>query len=173
MNHRSSTSNWKPWRWVRLDLILTMRNIHINSNLNPLTEFTSSRRSTEFKDILPWNITQMITKAIQISTIVISYAVKLRQQHDHNFQWCESHCRINSSIRRKKQIETSRTVEITAWDPRRKVNNLSKSVSERKIITEFTRSIHSTRIGKPVLMIDVKVSKHISRWVDQDLCWMK
>ena len=29
----------------------------------------------------------------------------------------------------------------------------------RKIITEFTRLISSTRIGKPVLMMDVKVSK--------------
>ena len=25
MNYGSSTSSWKPWRWVRLDLILTMR----------------------------------------------------------------------------------------------------------------------------------------------------
>ena len=39
-----------------------------------------------------------------------------------------------------------------------------------KIITEFTRSISSTRIGKPVLMTDVKVSKdkHISRRVDRE-----
>ena len=35
---------------------------------------------------------------------------------------------------------------------------------------EFTRSISSTRIGKPVLMIDIKVSKdkNISRWVDRE-----
>ena len=45
------TSNWKPWRWVRLDLVLSMRDIYINSNLNLLTKLTSSRRSTEFKDI--------------------------------------------------------------------------------------------------------------------------
>ena len=36
MNYGSSTSCWKPWRWVRLDLILTMREIDISSNLNPL-----------------------------------------------------------------------------------------------------------------------------------------
>ena len=54
-----------------------MRNLYINSNLNPLTKFTRSRRSTEFKDILPWNISQMIMKTVSISTrIVISYAVK-------------------------------------------------------------------------------------------------
>ena len=50
MNYGSRTSSWKPWRWVRLDLILSMRDIYINSNLNPLTNFTSSSRSTKFKD---------------------------------------------------------------------------------------------------------------------------
>ena len=35
MNYGSRTSSWKPWTWVRLDLILLMRNIYINSNLNP------------------------------------------------------------------------------------------------------------------------------------------
>ena len=78
MTYGSSTSSWKPWRWVRFDLILTMRDIYINSNLNPLTKFTSSNsRSTEFKYILPWNIYQMITKTIPISArIAISYAMK-------------------------------------------------------------------------------------------------
>ena len=77
MSYGSSTSSWKPWRWMRLDLIFSMRDIYINSNLNPLTKFTSSSRSTEFKDILRWNISQMITKTIPISTrIVISYAIK-------------------------------------------------------------------------------------------------
>ena len=71
MNYGSSTSCWKPWRWVRFDLILMMRDIYINSNLNPLTKFTSSNRSTEFKDILPWNISQMITKTIPISTRIV------------------------------------------------------------------------------------------------------
>ena len=61
MNYDNSKSCWKPWRWVRLDLIPTMRDIYINSNLNPLTKFTSSSRSTEFKDIHPWDISQMIT----------------------------------------------------------------------------------------------------------------
>ena len=48
-----------------------------DSSPNQLTKFTSSSRSTGFKDILPWNIFQMITKTILISTrIVISYARK-------------------------------------------------------------------------------------------------
>ena len=62
---------------MRLDLIFSMRDIYISSNLNPLTKFTSSSRSTELKDILAWNISQMITKTIPISTrIVISYVMK-------------------------------------------------------------------------------------------------
>ena len=117
MNYGSSTSSWKPWRSVRLDLILSMRDIYINSNLNPLTKFTSSSRSTKFKDILPWNISQMIMKTIPISTrIVISYAMKwgillwiswkVNGNWDNNMirisQWRESHCRTNTSVRRNK-----------------------------------------------------------------------
>ena len=53
-------------------------------------------------------------------------------------------------------------MRITVWDPHRKINHLSK------VITEFTRSISSTRTSKPVLMMDAKVSKdkNIGRWVD-------
>ena len=76
MNYGSNTSSWKPWRWMRLDLILLMRDIYINSNLNLLKKFTSSSRSTEFKYILPRNIPQMITKTIPVRTrIVISCAL--------------------------------------------------------------------------------------------------
>ena len=107
----------KPWRWVRLDLIFSMRDIYINSNLNPLTKFTRSRRSTELKDTLPWNISQMIMKTITITTrIVISYVMKqgvplwilwkVNRYWDNNMmrnsQWRESHCRTYTSIRRKK-----------------------------------------------------------------------
>ena len=106
---------WKPWRWVRVDLVFSMRDIYINSNLNRLTNFTSSGRSTEFKDILPWNISKMITKTIPIRTrTVISYAMKRgiplwiwwkvnRDGHNNMIrvtQWRKSRCRTNTSIRR-------------------------------------------------------------------------
>ena len=45
MNYRSSTSSWKQWRWVKTDLILSMRAIYINSNLNPLTKFHNLHNS--------------------------------------------------------------------------------------------------------------------------------
>ena len=61
----------------RPDVMLLMRDICINSNLNPLAKFTSSSRSTEFKGIIPWIVSQMITKTIPISMrIVISNAMK-------------------------------------------------------------------------------------------------
>ena len=153
MNYGSSTSSRKPWRSVRLELIFSMRDIYINSNLNPLTNFTSSSRSTKFKDIFPCNISQLITKTVPISTrIVISYAMKRSillligwkvngNWHNNTIrisQWRESHCRTNTSIRRKKQIQKSRTMRIAAWDPSRKFNHLSKVIWDRKIITEFT-----------------------------------
>ena len=54
-----------------------MRDIYNNFNLNPLTNFTSSSRSTDFKDILSWKISQMITNTIQINTrIAISNVMK-------------------------------------------------------------------------------------------------
>ena len=71
MSYGSSTRSWKPWRWVRLDLMLTMRDVYINSVLKPLTTLASSSRSTEFKDILPWNISQAIAKTIPISTRMV------------------------------------------------------------------------------------------------------
>ena len=64
----------KTMGWVNFDVIL---NIYINSTLNLLTKFTGSSRSTEFKVILPWNISQMITKTVPIiKKIVTSYAMK-------------------------------------------------------------------------------------------------
>ena len=51
MNYGSSTGSWKWWRWVRFDLTPMIKDIYITSNLNPHTKFTSSNRSTEFKDI--------------------------------------------------------------------------------------------------------------------------
>ena len=77
-----------------------MRDIYINSNLNPITKFTSSSRSTEFKDILPRNLLSNDHKDYpnqrenshkphnEMGYPVLSLLEsqwKLRQQHDQNF----------------------------------------------------------------------------------------
>ena len=51
VSYGSSTSWWKPWSWVKSDLIFTIRDIYINSNLDTLTKFGSNSRRTECKDI--------------------------------------------------------------------------------------------------------------------------
>ena len=47
MNYGSCKSIWKPWRWKRLDPIIMMRDIYINSNLIPLIKFNSSNITTD------------------------------------------------------------------------------------------------------------------------------
>ena len=77
--------------------------------------------------------------------------------------------KVTVKIHKKKDItQKSWTVRITVWGPSRKAKHLSKVIWD--IITGFTRSISSTKIGNPFLMIDVKVSKdkHTCRWVDRE-----
>ena len=82
---------------------------------------------------------------------------KLRQQHDQNW---ESHCKTNTSVRRKKKSKTARLWE---WQSGIWVGKLTIWVRSYEIMTEFTRSISFTRIDKRHKSKD----KHICRWVDQ------
>ena len=70
----------KPWGWVRLKLILTMMDIYINSNVSPLTKFIISRRSTEFKVILSWNIEYSMTLNTQCSMTLWNLYVNFWQK---------------------------------------------------------------------------------------------
>ena len=101
LSYGSSRSSWKPWRWLRRNLIFTMRDIYVNFDMDPPTKFSSSRKSTEFKNILPWNISQMIMNIIPIiMRIVMRFVIKRgiafwvrrkesqwkrKQKHDQNF----------------------------------------------------------------------------------------
>ena len=119
-----------------------MRDIYINSNLNPLTKFTSCSRSTEFKYILPWNIFndhkdhpnqhknshKLCNETGHPVVNTMESQWKLRHNMIRISQWRESHYRTNTTIIRKKEIQNSRTVRITVWDPSRKVNHLNKVV---------------------------------------------
>ena len=134
---------YEPWQQhkllktmeVRLNLILTMRDIYINSKLN-LTKFTSSSKSTESKDIHPWNISQITTKTVPISMrIVISYVLKrgimmwawwkVNKNWDNNMirisQWRESEYDFDSrsgiQVRKLtiwvRSFETTRSISST------------------------------------------------------------
>ena len=160
MNYSSNVSSWKPLRWVRLSLTFMMRDLYINPNLKSLTKFTSSSRNTTFKDILSWNISQMIPKTIPIRTnIVISFhwsrisrisgypEFDRKSMETETKAWLElpkrKSLRTNTSIRRKK------SKRVGLWESQSGiwVGKLTNWVRSFEIITEFTRSISSTRIG--------------------------
>ena len=127
----------------------------------------------------PRMISQMITKTIPISTqIVIIYEMKwgnllwiwwkVNENWDINMirisQWTKRHCRTNTSVRRNK----SKRAGLRESQSGIPLGKLTIWVRVRSF--EITRLISSTRIGKPVLMMDAKVSKdkNISWWVDQE-----
>ena len=124
----------------------------------------------QFKDILPWNISQIMTNTDAITTrIVINYAIKqgilfpvgqkVSGNWDNNMirmvEWKESLCRTNTGVRGKKEIQKKRTVRVRVRDASRKVNHMKKVICDRKFTTEFIMSISSMRIGSPVLRINV------------------
>ena len=158
----SSTSNWKPWKWMRFDLIFMMRDMYINSNLDLLTKFSTRSRSTEFKGILPWNISQVITKTVPISIrIAISCAMKrvipfcVWRKNDGNWDKNmirvslsrEGDCRTNTSAIRNKSKRAVCESQNQGSEYRIGKLNIWERSFEIKTITEFARSIRYTRIG--------------------------
>ena len=116
MRYNSSTKSWKPWRCTRCNIIFTVRDTYINFNLIPLTW---SSRSTKFNDNFPWNISQMITKTIQVnSSIVISCTmksgIKVKGNLGKNIRICQlrgSDCR-----RSKSSEEINRSKMVGLWE---------------------------------------------------------
>ena len=180
MNYGSCISNWKPQRLVKLYMILRMRDRYINSSLNPLRKFSRSSRSTDFKDILPWKIPQMITKTIPISTrVLIKHAMKQASHCEFHGTSMETETTtwseflkggkaIAEQIPASEKINKSKTAGL--WESKSQIWVGKLTIWVRLLkITNFTRSTISTRIGEPVLIMDVKVSKdkHFSR------CWSR
>ena len=153
----SSTSNWKPLRWARIDLLFM---IYTSIPTWTHSQNSLSRRSTEFKDILPQNISQMITKTIPISTrIVISYAMKqgipfwvwwkVNGNWDNNmiriYKWRET---IAEQILTPEEINKSTRAGL--WDSQSgiQVERLTIWVRSFEILfNQFIRSISATRKG--------------------------
>ena len=87
MNYGSSTSSWKPWRGVRLDLILMMKDIYINSNLNPLTNLPIEHLSNDHKDCPNQckNSHKLCDETGHPIVNLMESQWKLRKQHDQNY----------------------------------------------------------------------------------------
>ena len=116
MWYNSSTNSWKPWRCTRCNLIFTVRDIYINFNLDPLTW---NSKSTKLKDILRWNIPQMITKTILInarkviscamkSGILFGVLMKVKENLGKNIRFCQfrgSDCRTSNSSEEINKIK--------------------------------------------------------------------
>ena len=98
-------------RWMRFNLISTIRDIYINSNLDPLKRFGTSSRSTTFKryhstEHLPivWTVNGNWDKNMIIRI----------------FQRSEWHCITNTRVRIKKS-ERVRLWESKSGIPERKL----------------------------------------------------
>ena len=90
---------------------------------------------------------------------------KLRQQHDQNFG-------AKAIVEQILALEVrNKSKRVEPWESQSWIWVGKLTIWVRSCeITEFTRLVSSTRIGKPVLMMDVELSKdkHISRWVVQE-----
>ena len=85
MNYGSSTSSWKPWRWVRLDLILWMRDIYINSNLN--SQKLAAAKALSLRANVCNNLAIGESDHLRIarfSYILVSF---MKEKHQKNFFW--------------------------------------------------------------------------------------
>ena len=65
ISYDSSTNSWKPWRLMRIYI----RDLCINSTMDPLTKFSTNNRITKVEDILSQNISQAITRTNLFSTV--------------------------------------------------------------------------------------------------------
>ena len=118
--------------------------IYINTNLNLLTKFTTSSKSTKFKNILTLNISQMYTNTVPINTrIAIGYAMKwgipfwfwwkVHGKRGNKIikicQWRESHCRTKLASKTAKESQSGIQIgklksQRQIWDILQGVNSL-------------------------------------------------
>ena len=108
MGCSSSTSSWKPYRLLILDLIFMIRDMCIYFILDPLTKFTtSSSRGINFTDILSWNISLMTIKIVSINRRIITICT-IKKEHyfwiwgKANKNWAKK-LDHNSIIKRKPE----------------------------------------------------------------------
>ena len=91
----------------------------------------------------------------------------LKQQHEQNFSKEGKPRQIKNNCIRIKKTRKSRIARVRDRDLSRKVDHLNQ-VKNHKNHSRIHKSLSSNRIGEPVVMIDIQVSKakHIIIWVD-------
>ena len=91
----------KQLRWVRLDLIITMRDIYISSNMNPLLKFTNSTRIISTRIVISYGMKQDILFYVwwKVNGDWDKYMIRFSQ-------WMESNYRTNISFRKNKSKGT-------------------------------------------------------------------
>ena len=91
----------KQLRRVRLDLIITMRDIYISSNMNPLLKFTNSTRIISTRIVISYGMKQDILFYVwwKVNGDWDKYMIRFSQ-------WMESNYRTNISFRKNKSKGT-------------------------------------------------------------------
>ena len=111
-NYDSSTSCWKPWTWVRFDLILTMRDIYINSSWTNSQNLLATADALSLKNVPMENLSnnhkdcpnqydnshKLYNKSGHPAFSLIESQWKLTNNMIRIFQWKETHCRTNTSV---------------------------------------------------------------------------
>ena len=126
----------------------------IYSNLKPLTKFISSRKSTEFKDILAWYISQMTMKTIPISTRIairhVSFQSIGTSMETETTTWSEfpnGGKAIVEQILASEERSKSKRAELWEWQSEIQVAKLTIWVRAHQEYGRVHQSISSTRIG--------------------------
>ena len=71
----SSTSCWKPWRWMRFDLVITMRDIYIHPN-----QRENSHKPCNERGILFWGVFLIGIHSIQGWTATTRHGVTRKRR---------------------------------------------------------------------------------------------
>ena len=112
-------SIWKPWRWLMLDLIFTMRDIYISSNFILLPKYSTKFKAPSLKMV---NISLTVNKTILLnvrtkscvmkSSTILWVWYKFNVKWDNNmiriYHWRGNHYRLDTRFRANKWIQRSR-----------------------------------------------------------------
>ena len=133
----------------------------ININLDLYMKFSTSSRSTMFKDIIPKNISQMFRKTTPIrKRIVISCAMKKFNPSVFKGKSMETETKTWSGFPKRVNTTVEQILGSVRY-PSKKVNHLSNVAWDRRIL-----SVPSEQVNQSLWWKLVSKVKYISRKVD-------